>query len=72
MIFHENRPRQTILVKHHTLFCSKIGTDVTKFVVSAAVVIGALRAKNSYQDSAKNVVVFTIKIRMHLCNENPD
>ena len=66
---------QTILMKHHTLFCSKIGIDITKIVVSAAVVIGALtclRVKNSYQDSAKNVGVFYNKIRMHLCNDYPD
>ena len=39
MIFHENRlladdsHKQTILMKYHTLFLSKIGKDVAKFVV---------------------------------------
>ena len=35
---------QTILMKYHSLFLSKIRRDVAKFV-SAAVVIGALRVK---------------------------
>ena len=28
--------------------------------------------KNSYQDSAKKCDFFTIRLRLHLCNENPD
>ena len=38
---------QTILMLYHTLFLQKIGKDGAKFV-SAAVVSGALRAKNTY------------------------
>ena len=34
---------QTILMKYHTLFLSKVRKDVMKFLLSAAVVIGALR-----------------------------
>ena len=43
--------RQTILMKYHTLFSSKIKKDVIKFAVSrsAAVVIGALTVKRNYQ-----------------------
>ena len=41
-------------MKHHTLFCSKIGKDVAKFVVSAAVVICALRVKTPIKISKTN------------------
>ena len=47
MIFHEIVCWQTILMKYHTLFFSKIKKDV-KNLSPAAVVIGALRVKVAF------------------------
>ena len=43
---------QTILMKYHSLFLSKIGKDVV-----AAVVIGALRVKKELQTTKRQVKI---------------
>ena len=47
---------QTILVKYHTLFFSKIGKDVAN-LSSAAVVIGALRVNVSVSTASLHFVL---------------
>ena len=56
MMFHENR-LQTILMKYHTLFFSKIWKDVEN-VSSVAVVIGALRVNITMTLPAIDVQLF--------------
>ena len=47
MIFHENLCWQTILMKYHSLFFQTLG-KISQNLLSAAVVIGALKVKDKY------------------------